>query len=194
MYMTTLISKTILPFCHERQRISKSSSHLLIIGQANILIPIIIIIIRVTIIVLVLRCLLRRRGRLYEATKVSLPSSNTVDMGVHLTQLIIECVKVSIHALQLRHDHLEGHTTCWWRRCRCGKSGRSRRSHCLCQWLFRSKLGLVSSDSSSIYGTHDRKMRTLGIRDIKMAKNPHNSQRKNELITGRRIPIDIYKE
>ena len=26
-----------------------------------------------------------------------------------------------------------------------------------------------------------------------MAKDPRNSQRKNELIMGRRIPIDIYK-
>ena len=26
-----------------------------------------------------------------------------------------------------------------------------------------------------------------------MAENPHDSRRKNELITGRHIPIDIYK-
>ena len=68
------------------------------------------------------------------------------------------------------------------------------RSCYLCLWLFRLKLGLTPSDSSSVYGTHDRKMRRLGIRDRKMVKNPCDSRRKNELITGRRIPIDIYNE
>ena len=41
-----------------------------------------------------------RRGRLYEATKASLPSSNTTETGVHLTQLISKSVKASIHALK----------------------------------------------------------------------------------------------
>ena len=31
-------------------------------------------------------------------------------MGVQLTQLITESVKVSIHALKLRHDIFESHT------------------------------------------------------------------------------------
>ena len=36
--------------------------------------------------------------------------------------------------------------------------------------------------------------RGRGIRDRKMVKDPHDSRRKNELITGRHIPIDIYEE
>ena len=42
---------------------------------------------------------------------MSLSSSNTIDTGVHLIHLCSECIKVSIHALKLRYDHLEGHTT-----------------------------------------------------------------------------------
>ena len=129
MYMTTLISKITPFFRHEWQMVSKSSSYLVITRWVSILILIIIIIVGVSIIVLILRCLWRRRGRLYEATKASLPSRNMANMGIHLTQLITEYVKSSIHALQLRHDCLEGHTTCWWRRCRCGRSGRSWQSH-----------------------------------------------------------------
>ena len=87
------------------------SSHLHVTGRASILILIIIITIGVTINVIALKCLRRRRGRLYEATKASLSSMNTIDMGVHLTQLITKSVKASIHVLKLRYDHLEGHTT-----------------------------------------------------------------------------------
>ena len=187
MYITTLIPKLLHFFYHEWQRVSKSSNHLIVTGWASILILILIIII------VILRCLWRRRGRLYEATKASLPSSNTTDTGVHLTQLITECVKASIHALQLRHDRLESHTTHGWRRCECGRSGRSQRSCCLCLWPLQSKLGLAPSDNSNIYGTHNRKVCRLWIGDRKMAKNSHDSWRKNELITGRRIPIDIYE-
>ena len=110
MHMITLISKTTSPFCHEKQRVSKSSSHHVVTGRASILI-LINIIVGVTIVVLVLRCLWRRRERLYEATKASLSSSNTADTGVHTTQLITECVKTSIHAQKLRHNRLESHTT-----------------------------------------------------------------------------------
>ena len=66
----------------------------------------ILIIIIVLKVIIVLGCLGRRIGRLHKATKVSLPSSNTADMGVHLTQLITKYVKVSIHVLQLHHDRL----------------------------------------------------------------------------------------
>jgi len=55
------------------------------------------------------------------------------------------------------------------------------------------KLGLTLSDGSRIYGTHDREMRRCGIRDKKMVKDPRDSGKKNELITGRCIPIDIYE-
>ena len=188
MYMTTLISKTTPSFCHKWKRVSKSNSHRVVIGRASIFILIII-----TIIVLILKCLWRRRGRLYKATKASLPSSNIADTGGRLTQLITGCVKASIHALQLCHDRLEGHTTHRWRRSGCGRSRRNWRSSCLCPWPLRSKLGLALSDSSSVYGTHNQKMRRLEIGDKKMAKNSHDSQRKNELITSHCIPIDIYE-
>ena len=96
----------LLPlFCHGWQKANNSSNHLVVTGRASILI------VGVTIINLVLRCHRRRRGRRDEATKASLPSCNMIDTGVHLTQLINECVKASIHALKLRHDHFEGHTT-----------------------------------------------------------------------------------
>ena len=88
--------------------------HLLIIGKASILI--LIIIIGTIISILVLRSLWRRRGRRNEATKASLSSCDTTYTGVHLTQLITESVKVSIHALKLRHDCLEHHTTTQRRR------------------------------------------------------------------------------
>ena len=146
--MTTLIPKTTPYFCHEGQRASNSSSHLVVTGRASILILIIIII------VIVLRCLWRRRGRLREATKASLSSCNTTNTGAHLTQPITECVKASIHALKLRHDRLEGYTTRKRGRSGCGWSRRCRRSHCLCPWPFRSKLGLAPSNGSSVYGTH----------------------------------------
>ena len=64
---------------------------------------------------------------------------------------------------------------------------------CLCPWPFRSKLGLAPSNGSNVYGTHNHKMRRLGIGDRKMVKDPRDSRRKNELITGRRILIHIYK-
>ena len=161
------------PFCHEWQKASNSSSHLVVED---------------TIIVLVLRCLWRRRVRRHEATKMSLPSGNTANTGVHLTWLITKCVKASIHALQLHHDHLEGHTTRRWRR-----SGGSRRSHCLCPWPLRSKLGITSPNGSSVYGTYMREVCRLWIGDRKMVENLLDSQRENELITGHCIPIYIYK-
>ena len=55
------------------------------------------------------------------------------------------------------------------------------------------KLCLTPSVGSGIYDTHDREMRGRRIRDRKMAKDPHDSRRKNELVTGRHILIDIYE-
>ena len=63
MYMTTFISKTTPPLCHEWQRASNSSSHLIITRRASIIILIIIIVVKVTIIILILKCLWRRRWR-----------------------------------------------------------------------------------------------------------------------------------
>ena len=138
--------KLLPPFCHE----CKSSSHLIVTGRASILILIIIIIVvGVIIIVLVLRCVQRRRGRLYESTKASLPSSNMADTGVHLITLSSECIKASLYALKLRHDRLKGHTTRRWRRCRCGRSGRSWRRRCPCPWPLQSNLSLAPSDGAA---------------------------------------------
>ena len=55
----------------------------------------------------------------------------------------------------------------------------------------QSKLCLIPSNDSSIYGTYNRKIRRLLKGDKKMAKKPRDSERKNELITSRCIPIDI---
>ena len=96
--MTTLISKTTSPFCHERQRLRVLSGHLVNTGRASISILIIIIVVGV---IIVLGFLGRRRGRLHKATKASLPLGNMADMDVHMTQLITEIVKASIHALKL---------------------------------------------------------------------------------------------
>ena len=90
---------------------SLRSSHLIVTESTSILILINITTVGVTIIFLVLRYLWRRRGRLHKATKASLSLGNTADTGVHLTQLITKCVKVSIHALKLHHDCLKGHNT-----------------------------------------------------------------------------------
>ena len=80
--MTTFITKTTLLFL---SRVTKGKSvlsrHLVRTRRASISILIIIIVG----VIIVLRCLGRRRGRLYKATKASMPSSNTADMGVHLT-------------------------------------------------------------------------------------------------------------
>ena len=116
------------PFLSLVTKGSKSSRHLIITGWAST-IDLITIIIKVTIVFLILRSLWRRRARLDEATKASLPSSNTTNTSVHLTQLITENVKASIHALQLRHDHIKSHSTPKRRRNKCGWSWRSRRSY-----------------------------------------------------------------
>ena len=63
----------------------------------------------------------------------------------------------------------------------------------LCPGPPRSELCLASLNGSCIYGTHHREVKRLGKGDKEMAKDPRDSRRKNELITGRRIPIDIYK-
>ena len=137
---------------------SLKSSNLIVIRRASILILIIIIITRVTIIVLVLRCLWRRKGRLYDATKASLSLCNTTDTGVHLIQLSSECIKVSIHTLRLRYDYLKGHTTRGSRKSGGRWSRRGWRSRHLGSWPLRLKLGLASSNGCTANGTHDREM------------------------------------
>ena len=71
----------------------------------------IIIVVGVVIVLGCLGCLGRRRGRLHKTIKASLLSSNTVDTSVHLIELNRECIKASIHALKLRHDSVQSHTS-----------------------------------------------------------------------------------
>ena len=40
-------------------------------------------------------------------------------------------------------------------------------------------------------GTHNGEMRRLKIRNRGVANDPHDSKRKDKLITGRRVSIDI---
>ena len=188
MSITTLISKTTPPFCHEWQRVSISSRHLVITGCASIPILIIIIVIGV-----VLGCLERRRGKLHETTKASLPFGNIADTSIHLTQLITESVKASIHALKLHHNRIKSHTTHRRRGSGGGRSRRSGRSCYLCLGRLRSELCLVSLNGSSVNGTYHEKMRRNGKGNGKMAKNLRDSRRKNKLITGRCILVDIYE-
>ena len=163
MCMTTLISKLLPHFCHEWQRVSTSSRHLIITGRANILV-LISITTAETIITLILWSRWRWRCISSETTYGSLSSCNMTNMGVHLTQLITECVKVSIHAHKLCQNGLESHSTHERRRSEGGWSGRSWRSRRLSLWLPQSKQCLASSSGSSIYGTHNRKVRRLGKR------------------------------
>ena len=102
-----------------------------------------------------------------------------------------ESVKASIHALKLHHNGLESHTT-RRRRSRGGRNGGGWRIRPLGPWPFRSKLGLALPSKSYTDGTHDSIERRIRSKDRKMVKDPHDSRRKNELITGRHIPIDIY--
>ena len=77
--------------------------HLIIGGRVSILVFIISVIL--------VESLGWRRRKRYEATHLSLLSSNMADTSVHLTQLIAESVKASIHALKLSHGGLKNHTT-----------------------------------------------------------------------------------
>ena len=106
MSMTTLISKTTSRFCHEWQRVRVSSRHLVSAGRASIIILISIRSSSITIIVLILRGRWRRRSS-DETTHGSLASCDTINTGVHQTQLIIESVEAS---MKLRHDVLKSHT------------------------------------------------------------------------------------
>ena len=48
-------------------------------------------------------------------------------------------------------------------------------------------------NGSDVNSTHEREVGRLRIGDKKMAKESHDSRRKDELITGCRILINIYK-
>ena len=170
MSITSLISKATSPFCYEWQRVRVSSRHLVSIGRASISILIIIIVVEV---IIVLRCLVvlrylgRRRGRLHKDTRASLLSGNTADMGVHLIHLSSECIKASIHALKLCHDHIKGYTSHKRRGSRGGWSWRSGRSYRL--EPPRMKLHLASFNGNGIYSTHNMEVVEQGKGNRKVA-------------------------
>ena len=102
--------KTTLSFCHESQKVSTSSRHLIITGRASTIVLISIITAR-AIVTLILRSRWRWRRSNNETTYDSLSSCDTTNVGVYLIQLITDCVKVSIHAHKLCHDGLKCHST-----------------------------------------------------------------------------------
>ena len=77
------------------------------------------------------------------------------------------------------------------RRSKGGWSRRGWRSCCFDPWLLRSKLGLASLNRHRANGTHDGEVRRLGIRSRMVANDPHDNKRKDKLIMGCRISIDI---
>ena len=56
-----------------------------------------------------------------------------------------------------------------------------------------SEAEITSSNSSCVNGTYDEEVIGQKKGDRKMAKNPRDSWRKDELITGHHILINIYK-
>ena len=124
-------------------------------------------------------------------TKASLSSCYTTNTGVHLTQLISESAKVSIHAFKLSHDDLQGHITSRGRRRSGGWNSKSCRTGRLHTWLLQSKLSLTLPNRTGFDETHGGVVRRNGNGNGKVAKDPRDSRRKDELIMGRRILIDI---
>ena len=68
-----------------------------------------------------------------------------------------------------------------------------QRSRRLGPRLLRSKLGLASSNRHRTNGTCDGEMNRLVIGDRGIANDPHDSRRKDKLITGHYILVDFYK-
>ena len=132
-----------------------------------------------------------------KATNASLSTGNAIDSGVHLTHLIGEIVKRSIHPLQLRHDGIKSHTSYQGRRSRGGRSRRKRwnnrscRIICLHTWPFWSKLGLAPLNKTSIDGTHGGEERRGRNGNVKMCEDTHDRKREDELITCRGIQVHI---
>ena len=119
--------KLLSLFVTSDKGVSTSSRHLIITWRAIIII--LSIISTIGAITIILRCL--ERGSHCVTIHHNLPSCNTTDTIVHLTQLIAESVKASIHAHKLCHVGLKCDPTCGRRRHRGGWSNRSRRSCCL---------------------------------------------------------------
>ena len=84
------------------------------------------------------------------------------------------------------------HTTHRGRRSKDEQNGRCWSIQHLGLWLLQLKLGLAPPNRSCTNDTHDRVERRIKNRDRRIGQDPHDSQRKNKLITGRRILIDTY--
>ena len=157
-----------------------------------------VIAIRVSIIVLIINVILAeslgwRRRKRYDATHLSLSSSNMANTSVHLTQLIAKSVKESIYVLKLSHGGLKSHTTTRRRGSRGGWNEGGWRSRRLSLWLLQLKLGLTSSNRWRAQGTHKGEVNRLEIGDRGAANDPCYSIRKDKLIMSHHIHIDIYK-
>ena len=110
MSMTTLISKLLSLFVMSDKVVSTSSRHLIITRRASIII-LISVITAEAIVTFIVGSRWRWRGSHSETTYDSLSSCDTTNTSVHLTQLINESVKASIHAHKLCHDGLKCHST-----------------------------------------------------------------------------------
>ena len=116
--------KLLSLFVTSDKGVSTSSRHLIIIRR--VIIIILSIINTIGAITLILRCL--EKGSHCVTIHHNLSLCNMIDTGVHLTQLIAESVKASIHAHKLCHVGLKCDSTHQRRRRRGGWSNRSRRS------------------------------------------------------------------
>ena len=58
-------------------------------------------------------------------------------------------------------------------------------------WPLQSKLSLTPLNKTDVDGTHGGIVRRIRNRDGKMVKDPRDSRKKNELITGCHILIEI---
>ena len=154
-YKTTLI-QNYSPFLSWMTKGKSLRGHHLVISR------------KASIIILITWSLWKRRWRRSETTKASLSTSNATDAGVHLTHLIGEIVKMSIHPLKLGHYGLQGHISCRRRRSRGGRSWKggknssSSRIIRLHLWPLRSKLGLTlpnRTGADSTYGGEIKRVR-----------------------------------
>ena len=173
---------------------SLRDSHLVIIRRNSSIIICIILIIK--------RGLGRMRGRRSKTNHASLSVSNASYSSVHLTHLTSESIqtttKVNMYLLKLLHDGLKGHTT----NCRVKMSGRSQswrgwnsrscRIHRLHMRPFRLKLSLTPLDRTSTNGTHNGKERWERNGNKEVCEDPRDNQKKDELIMGSCVSINIY--
>ena len=93
--------------------------------------------------------------------------------------------------LKLCHDGLKSHTTTRGRRSEDGRNSRSCKINHLHSWPLWSKLGLAPLNRSCVDGTHNDEVGRIRNRDRKMVKDPCDSRRKDELIIGLHILVNI---